>query len=227
MCCLWVLEDVCQNFGHLDRVFLGRRYLWSTLCSLLSWCRKWRCTGTATSECSGKQEATTGKGLCGNLLYSSCHQLKGLSHLIHITAERYSSYQQYYYHGSYYKGCRRNWPREPVTCFYYRWSSIQEGVIHGTQWGHLRDESPGFCTVPLSLFADPEQILRRLYLFAEEPCKSTTTTSEPCSQVFKEVQPRPSKHSNLEYHINNLNLYLHVFGLLIIYYCNKKYPTGL
>ena len=52
------------------------------------------------------------------------------------------------------------------------------------------------CTVPLSLFADPERILRRLYVFAEEPCKSTTTTSEPCSPVFKEVQPRPSGHSN-------------------------------
>ena len=86
--------------------------------------------------------------------------------------------------------------------------------------------------VPLSLFADPERILGRLYVFAEEPCKSTTTTSEPCSPVFKEAQPRPSEsitleHSNLEYHINNLNLYLHVFGLLISYYCNKKYPTGL
>ena len=83
------------------------------------------------------------------------------------------------------------------------------------------------CTVSLSLFADPERILRRLYVFAEEPCKSTTTTSEPCSPVFKEVQPRPSEHSNLEYHTNNLNLYLHVFGLLIIYCCNKKHPTGL
>ena len=73
------------------------------------------------------------------------------------------------------------------------------------------------CTVPLSLFADPERILRRLYVFAEEPCKSTTTTSEPCSPVFKEVQPRPSEHSNLEYHINNLNLYLYVFGLFSIF----------
>ena len=81
--------------------------------------------------------------------------------------------------------------------------------------------------VPFSLFADPERILRRLYLFAEEPCKSTNTTSEPCSPVFKEAQPRPSEHSNLEYHINNLNLYLYVFGLFIIYYCNKSYPTGL
>ena len=57
--------------------------------------------------------------------------------------------------------------------------------------------------VPLSLFADPERILRRLYVFAEEPCKSTTTTSEPCSPVFKEAQPRPSEsitreHSHLE-----------------------------
>ena len=90
-----------------------------------------------------------------------------------------------------------------------------------------RQSSHAFCTVSLSLFADPERILRRLYVFAEEPCKSTTTTSEPCSPVFKEAQPRPSEHSNLEYHINNLNLYLHVFGLLIIYYCNKSYPTGL
>ena len=31
----------------------------------------------------------------------------------------------------------------------------------------------------LSLFADPERILRRLYVFVEEPCKSTITTSEP------------------------------------------------
>ena len=83
------------------------------------------------------------------------------------------------------------------------------------------------CTVPLSLFADLERILRRLYVFAEEPCKSTTTTSEPCSPVFKEVQPRSSEHSKLEYHTNNLNLYMHVFGLLIIYCCNKKHPTGL
>ena len=82
--------------------------------------------------------------------------------------------------------------------------------------------------VPLSLFADLKRILRRLYVFAEEPsCKSTTTTSEPCSPVFKEAQPRPSEYSNLEYHINTLNLYLHVFGLLIIYYCNKTYPTRL
>ena len=71
--------------------------------------------------------------------------------------------------------------------------------------------------VPLSLFADPERILRRLYVFAEEPCKSTNATSEPCSPVFKEAQPRPSKHSNLEYHINNLNLYLYVFGLFSIF----------
>ena len=84
-----------------------------------------------------------------------------------------------------------------------------------------------YCTVSLSLFADLERILRRLYVFTEEPCKSTTTTSEPCSPVFKEVQPRPSEHSKLEYHTNNLNLYMHVFGLLIIYCCNKKHPTGL
>ena len=69
------------------------------------------------------------------------------------------------------------------------------------------------CTVPFSLFADPERILRRLYVFAEEPCKSNTTTSEPCSPIFKEAQPRPSDSLNLKYHINNLNLYLYVFGL--------------
>ena len=46
-----------------------------------------------------------------------------------------------------------------------------------------------------SLFADPERILRRFYVFAEDPCKSTITTSEPCSPVFKEAQPRPSEQS--------------------------------
>ena len=53
----------------------------------------------------------------------------------------------------------------------------------------------GQCTVSLSLFADPERILRRFYVFAEEPCKSTITTNEPCSPVFKEAQPRPSEQS--------------------------------
>ena len=86
--------------------------------------------------------------------------------------------------------------------------------------------SDSSCTVPFSLFADPERILRRLYVFAEEPCKSTNATSELCSPVFKEAQPRPSEHSNLEYHINNLNLYLYVFGLFSIF-CNKSYPTRL
>ena len=80
--------------------------------------------------------------------------------------------------------------------------------------------------VPFSLFADPERILRRLYVFAEEPCKSTNTTSEPCNPVFKEAQPRPSEHSNLEYHINNLNLYLYVCIWTVQYFCNKSYPTG-
>ena len=60
---------------------------------------------------------------------------------------------------------------------------------------------PMCCTVPLSIFADPERILRRLYVFAEEPCKSTTTTSEPCSPVFKEAQPRPSESITLEHSI--------------------------
>ena len=48
------------------------------------------------------------------------------------------------------------------------------------------------CTVSLSVFAGPERILRRFSIFAEEPCKSTITTTEPCSPVFKEAQPRPS-----------------------------------
>ena len=56
------------------------------------------------------------------------------------------------------------------------------------QWGEE-------CTVSLSLFAGLERILRRFSIFAEEPCKSTITTSEPCSPLFKEAQPRPSKHS--------------------------------
>ena len=78
------------------------------------------------------------------------------------------------------------------------------------------------CTVSLSVFADPEQILRRFYVFAEEPCKSTITTSEPCSPVFKEAQPRPSEHSKYNISLTNiLILYMHVFLLLIIYCCNK------
>ena len=52
------------------------------------------------------------------------------------------------------------------------------------------------CTVSLSVFAGPERILRRFYVFAEEPRKSTITTSEPCSPVFKEAQPRPSEAVN-------------------------------
>ena len=88
--------------------------------------------------------------------------------------------------------------------------------------------------VLLSLFADPERILRRLYVFAEEPCKSTTTTSEPCSPVFKEAQPRPSESINqsssaLSTRIStvhfNCSFYLiivhNVFLLLVIYVCNK------
>ena len=95
-----------------------------------------------------------------------------------------------------------------------RWERyLKEGV--------LETADLSFCTVPLSLFADLECILRRLYVFAEEPCKSTTTTSEPCSPVFKEAQPRPSGALKLEYHTNNLNLYMYVFGLFIIY-CNKS-----
>ena len=64
---------------------------------------------------------------------------------------------------------------------------------HHTDSGN-KNTSHYNCTVSLSLFADLERILRRFYIFAEEPCKSTITTSEPCSPVFKEAQPRPSNH---------------------------------
>ena len=63
-------------------------------------------------------------------------------------------------------------------------------IIGGsTYWGWK------ICTVSLSLFADPERILRRFSVFAEEPRKSIITATEPCSPVFKEAQPRPSKQS--------------------------------
>ena len=76
-----------------------------------------------------------------------------------------------------------------------------------------------------SLFAGPERIMRRFYVFAEEPCKSTITTSEPCSPVFKEAQPRPSKQSiSLISRIGifmNFIIVHNVFLLLVIYCCNK------
>ena len=73
---------------------------------------------------------------------------------------------------------------------------------------HLQHVQILFCTVSLSLFAGPERILRRFYIFAEEPCKSTITTSESCSPVFKEAQPRPSQHSCISQAViqSNLNL---------------------
>ena len=40
-----------------------------------------------------------------------------------------------------------------------------------------------------SLFAGPERILKRFSIFAEEPRKSIAIAIEPCSPVFKEVQP--------------------------------------
>ena len=73
----------------------------------------------------------------------------------------------------------------------------------------------------LSLFVDPERILRRLYVFAEEPCKSTITTSEPCSPVFKEAQPRPSKQSISLISRIGIFIVYNVFLLLVIYCCNK------
>ena len=78
-----------------------------------------------------------------------------------------------------------------------------------------------------SLFADPERVLRRFYVFAEEPCKSTITTSEPCSPVFKEAQPRPSNNQEQSFSLISriwtfMNFIVHnVFLLLVIYCCNK------
>ena len=55
----------------------------------------------------------------------------------------------------------------------------------------------------------------------EEPCKSTITTNEPCSPVFKEAQPRPSKQSISL--ISRIGIFIvhNVFLLLVIYCCNK------
>ena len=94
--------------------------------------------------------------------------------------------------------------------------------MHYGCWSH---ETP--CTVSLSLFADPERILRRLYVFVEEPCKSTITISEPCSPVFKEAQPRPSNHKQSISLISRIGIFMNfiivhnVFLLLVIYCCNK------
>ena len=88
------------------------------------------------------------------------------------------------------------------------------------QWGEE-------CTVSLSVFADPERILRRFYVFAEEPCKSTITTSELCSPVFKEAQPRPSNDKQSINLISRIGIFMNfiivhnVFLLLVIYCCNK------
>ena len=80
------------------------------------------------------------------------------------------------------------------------------------------------CTVSLSVFAGSERILRRFSIFTEDPCKSTITTSEPCSPVFKEAQPRPSSTHNQNFSQafqSNLIVVHNVFLLLVIYCCNK------
>ena len=82
------------------------------------------------------------------------------------------------------------------------------------------------CTVPFSLLADPERIPRRLYVFAEEPCKSTNTTSELCSPVFKEAQPRPLSTQFRISHKQLESVSICIWTV-IIYCCNKKHPTGL
>ena len=82
------------------------------------------------------------------------------------------------------------------------------------------------CTVPFSLLADPERIPRRLYIFTEDPCKSTNTTSEPCSPVFKEAQPRPSSTQFRISHKQLESVSICIWTV-IIYCCNKRHPTGL
>ena len=61
----------CMGFGHL---------FYSPLLS----CGTWRRNGSGGFAHPGKQEATTGKGLFGNLFYSFHYQLKGFSYQIHI-----------------------------------------------------------------------------------------------------------------------------------------------
>ena len=80
------------------------------------------------------------------------------------------------------------------------------------------------CTVSLSLFAGPEQILRRFSVFAEEPRKSIITTTEPCSPVFKEAQPRPSKQSVIQFSLVQFSwssLVVLMFLQETVIYCNK------
>ena len=112
-------------------------------------------------------------------------------------------------------------PCDQCSSLLFSWSTVQNGAVRCCALNHAIN---AVCPVPLSLFVDPERILRRLYVFAEKPCKSTNATSEPCSPVFKEAQPRSSEHSNLEYHINNLNLYLYVFGLFSIFVIKSIQP---
>ena len=123
---------------------------------------------------------------------------------------------------------------------YNRKSYLRTLVIEKGEWDHLSDlaqlehyweptqdsdnfhQTLGLCTVPLSLFADPERIMRRFYVFVEELCKSTITTNEPCSPVFKEAQPRPSEQSiSLISRIGIFFIVHNVFLLLVIYCCNK------
>ena len=64
-----------------------------------------------------------------------------------------------------------------------------------------------------SLFAGPERILRRFSVFAEEPRKSIITAIEPCSPVFKEAQPRPSKQTVSQF--SSVNSY----AVYLFFYC--------
>ena len=63
-----------------------------------------------------------------------------------------------------------------------------------------------------------ERILRRFSIFAEEPCKSTITTTEPCSPLFKEAQPRPSNHNTRA--LFSLIQTFSFSSLIVLMFCN-------
>ena len=64
--------------------------------------------------------------------------------------------------------------------------------------------------------------MRRFCIFVEKPCKSTITTSEPRSPVFKEAQPRPPKPIQIIIsYKQHLEFVSACVLLLVIYCCNK------
>ena len=86
--------------------------------------------------------------------------------------------------------------------------------------------------VSLSVFAGPARILRRFSVFAEEPRKSIITATEPCNQVFKEAQPRPSNHKPVTINNQSVIQFSHLHSSLMLCFWKKtvviiKYPAGL